>query len=617
MTAILGISAFCHDPAAALIIDGEIVAAAQEARFTRRQHDLDFPRRAADYCLAEGGLRLANLDYLGLSQERDARLYGLLESYLAWAPRGFRSFTEAVPRWLKQKLRLSRLLRRQFGSEFRGQYNFANRDESQAASAFIPSPFDEAAILTLDGVGEQATAAFGVGRENRIELTHELRFPHSLGLLYSAFTKYCGLDVKYGEYQLMDLAPYGEPAYVDAIRKHLVDLKNDGSFRLNLDYFNFWKSAALTGRRVYALLGGPPRRPAIEITQREMDLAASVRALTEEIMLRMARHVHEQTRMKNLVLAGGLALNVSANGRILREGPFEQLWVQPAAGDAGCALGAALFIWHQLLDKHRDPCGWESQKGSFLGPAYGDQEICDYLDHVAAIYHNFEEEGELVERVANLIADEKVVGWFQGRMEFGPWGLGARSILGDARSTRLQSIVARKIGGSESFQPLPACVLREHVDEYFEMRADVDSPYLLMAAPVKEDKRIPRPRTDRGVPEQELVGFERLKAVRSVLPAVTHVDCSARIQTVDPQRHGRLYRLLKAFHRRTGCPVLINTSFNGPGEPIVESPMDAYRCFLATDIDALVLGKQLLIKREQPMARQAGRGKYLAEFAPD
>jgi carbamoyltransferase len=617
VTAILGISAFYHDSAAALVIDGDIVAAAQEERFSRKKHDSAFPRRAIDYCLAEAGLTPADLDYVGFYDKPFTKFERLIETYLAFAPAGIRSFKEALPLWLKHKLHLPRVMKRELGGQYRGRLVFTDHHESHAASAFFPSPFDEAAILTIDGVGEWATASYGVGRGNRIELSHELRFPHSLGLLYSAFTYYTGFKVNSGEYKVMGLAPYGQPVYADLIFKHLIDLKDDGSFRMNMDYFNYCQGLTMTSAKFHALFGGPPRKPESRVTQREMDLAASIQVVTDEIMLRMARHVHDATGMKNLVLAGGVALNCVANGRIRREGPFEHIWVQPAAGDAGGALGTALFIWHQLFDNAREPRGSDNQQGSFLGSDYDDAEVRDYLDHVGAIYHTFDEEEELLERVAYLLDQEKVIGWFQGRMEFGPRALGARSILADSRSPAMQAVMNLKIKFRESFRPFAPVVLREHVDEYFEMRPGEDSPYMLMVAPVRHEKRIKSPRSQKGVPESELEGIEKLKVARSVVPAITHVDFSARVQTVDPQRHGRFHRLLKAFHRRTGCPVLINTSFNVRGEPIVDSPMDAYRCFMATNIDVLVLEKQVLFKHEQPTAKLRQRDRYQAQFALD
>lgn len=617
MTAILGISAFYHDSAAALVVDGTIVAAAQEERFTRKKHDHDFPRHAIDYCLAEAGLKPADLDYVVFYDKPLTKFERLLETYLAYAPRGFRSFQQALPLWLKKKLRLRRELAAGLDHQYRGRFWFTDHHESHAASAFFPSPFEEAAILTIDGVGEWSTACYGVGRGNRLQLHRELRFPHSLGLLYSAFTYYTGFKVNSGEYKVMGLAPYGQPVYRDAILKHLIDLRDDGSFRMDMRYFNYCQGLTMTSERFHRLFGGPPRRPESRVTQRDMDLAASIQSVTEEIMLRMARHVHQQTGMKHLVLAGGVALNCVGNGRILREGPFERLWIQPAAGDAGGALGAALFFWYQLLDNPRRPDPLDSQRGSFLGPSFDTQEICDYLDQIGAVYHWYDDEARLLDEVVSMLAKDKVVGWFHGRMEFGPRALGGRSILGDARSPTMQSVMNLKIKFRESFRPFAPCVLREHVDEYFDMRPGEDSPYMLLVAPVRAEKRLANPQSDDGIPEVELDGMARLRVARSVIPAVTHVDYSARVQTVDRQRHGRFYRLLKHFANRTGCPVLINTSFNVRGEPIVCSPADAYRCFMGTNMDALVLENAVLLKTEQPTHRFTDQKAYLAEFALD
>ncbi len=617
MTAILGISAYYHDSAAALVVDGEIVAAAQEERFTRVKHDHEFPRHAIAYCLAEAGLRPERLDYVAFYDKPLTKFERLLETYLAYAPWGFRSFQQALPLWLKKKLHLRREIGNGLGGDYRGPLVFCDHHESHAASAFFPSPFDEAAILTLDGVGEWSTSTYGIGRGNRIQLTHELRFPHSLGLLYSAFTYYTGFKVNSGEYKVMGLAPYGSPIYRDLILEHLIDLKEDGSFRMDMRYFNYCQGLTMTSERFHRLFGGPPRQPESRVTQREMDLAASIQSVTEEIMLRMARHVHRQTGMENLVLAGGVALNCVGNGRILREGPFQNIWIQPAAGDAGGALGAALFTWYQLLDRPRHPNGKDAMHGALLGPSYDPQEVADYLDLIGAIHHSFDDEAALLEHVADLLADEKVVGWVQGRMEFGPRALGCRSILGDARSPRMQSVMNLKIKFRESFRPFAPVVLREHVDEYFEMRPGEDSPYMLLVAPVRHDKRLRNPRSAEGIPEIELEGIARLNVPRSVIPAVTHVDYSARVQTVDPHRHGRFYRLLKRFYEKTGCSVLINTSFNVRGEPIVCSPADAYRCFMGTNMDVLVIENQVLYKHEQPKDKATDRKQYLAQFALD
>ncbi len=611
MTRILGISAFYHDSAAALVVDGEIVAAAQEERFTRRKHDHGFPQNAIDYCLAEAGIRPEDLDLVGFYDKPLLKFERLLETYLSFAPAGFPSFLRAMPLWLRQKLHLPREIRRGLGGGFRRRVVFTEHHESHAASAFFPSPFEEAAILTLDGVGEWATASWGVGRGHQVELSHELHFPHSLGLLYSAFTYFCGFKVNSGEYKLMGLAPYGEPRYADLIRERLLDLKEDGSFRLDLRYFNYCQGLTMTSREFEKLFGGPPRRPETALGQREMDLAASIQVVTEEVMLTAARHLHERTGMSNLCLAGGVALNCVGNGRILRDGPFERIWIQPAAGDAGGALGVALFIWHQLLGNERIVRAPDGQRGSLLGPRFSNDEIRSFLDGVGAYYHRFEDEEELCERLAELIESEKVVGLFQGRMEFGPRALGCRSIIGDARSPAMQSVMNLKIKFRESFRPFAPIVLRDRVADYFEMREGEDSPYMLLVAPVRRERRLD------GTATKAESGLDKLKVTRSEVPAVTHVDFSARVQTVDAERHGRLHRLMKVFEERTGCPVMINTSFNVRGEPIVCSPEHAWRCFMATNMDVLVLEDFLLLKEEQPNARQFELDDYLSQFALD
>jgi|SRR5579864_965502 len=612
MPAILGISAYYHDSAAALVIDGRPVAAAQEERFTRKKHDAGFPANAVAYCLAEAGLTPADLDWVGFYDKPLLKFDRLLETYLAYAPRGFRSFLLAMPLWLRTKLFLPRLMNKELGGEYTKRYVFTEHHESHAASAFFPSPFDEAAILTIDGVGEWATASFGMGRGNAIELTQQLVFPHSLGLLYSAVTYYTGFRVNSGEYKLMGLAPYGKPKYADLFFKHLIDLKDDGSFRMDMSYFNYCQGLTMTSEKFHRLFGGPPRRPESPLTEREMDMAASAQVVTEEIMLRMARHVHKQTGAKNLCLAGGVALNCVANGRILREGPFENLWIQPAAGDAGGALGAALFIHHQLLGQPRTPSENDSQAGSFLGPAYNDDEIERCLHSAGMSCTRFPSDAALCESVAADLAAEKVVGWFQGRMEFGPRALGARSILGDARSPRMQSMMNLKIKFRESFRPFAPSVLRSRVSDYFEMRPEEDSPYMLLVAPVKGDKRL-----DVNGQGDGLHGIDLLKVPRSVIPAVTHVDDSARIQTVDPGRNPLFDELLRTFERQSGCPVVINTSFNVRGEPIVCTPSDALRCFLATNIDVLVMGHCVLQKNGQIAMSQAEVEAHLAQFQLD
>jgi carbamoyltransferase len=609
VTAILGISAFYHDSAAALVVDGKIVAAAQEERFTRKKHDEGFPHYAIEYCLREGGLTAANLDYVGFYDKPLLKFERLLETYLAVAPRGFRSFLRAMPPWLRQKLFLQRELNRELGSGYRKRYVFAEHHESHAASAFFPSPFQEAAILTLDGVGEWATASFGTGRGNRIELTHELRFPHSLGLLYSAFTYFCGFRVNSGEYKLMGLAPYGEPVYAKTILEKLVDVKPDGSFRMDMRYFGYCDGLVMTSGEFDGLFGGPPRQPESPITQREMDLAASIQQVTEDIMLATARHVHRQTGMRNLCLAGGVALNCVGNGRILREGPFEQIWIQPAAGDAGGALGVALLVWHQLLGSPRVPQSHDSQQGSLIGPAYTDADIQKFLDSTGAEYRHLPSDDELCRDVAELLAAGKVVGWFQGRMEFGPRALGSRSILGDARSRDMQTVMNLKIKFRESFRPFAPSVLEEHAPEYFELEPGTVSPYMLLVAPVRAEHRTTE------AAEANARGLDRLKQCRSAIPAVTHVDYSARIQTIDRERHGRYRKLLECFYAETGCPVIINTSFNVRGEPIVCTPAEAYRCFQSTHIDALVLERFVLEKK--PQAEPIENEAYLGQFTLD
>jgi carbamoyltransferase len=607
---ILGISAFYHDSAAALVRDGQIVAAAQEERFTRVKHDNRFPQHAVEYCLQEAGLTGGQLDLVVFYEKPLLKFERLLETYIAYAPFGFRQFLMGLPLWLRQKLHLPREMDKALNHTYKGRYVFTEHHESHAASAFFPSPFEEAAILTMDGVGEWATASFGTGRGNKIELTHELDFPHSLGLLYSAFTYFTGFRVNSGEYKLMGLAPYGEPKYRDLIAEKLIDMKPDGSFRLNMAYFDYCHKTVMTSREFERLFGGPPRRPESPLTEREMDMAASIQAVTEEIMLRAARHVHEQTGMKNLTLAGGVALNCVANGRILRETPFENLWIQPAAGDAGGALGAALFTWYQLLGHERKVDGHDMQRASLLGPAYASDRIRGFLDSIGAKYHSYARETELISKVAELIEQGKVIGWFHGRMEFGPRALGSRSILGDARSQEMQSIMNLKIKFRESFRPFAPCVLREDVAEYFEMRPQEDSPYMLLVAPIRPEKRVDSQRSSAK-------GLEKLKVRRSILPAITHVDYSARVQTVDRERHPRLHRLMSTFKERTGCPVIINTSFNIRGEPIVCSPQDAYRCFLATNMDVLVLEDHILYKQEQPQAKQHEIDEYKARFHLD
>jgi carbamoyltransferase len=612
VTAVLGISAYYHDSAAALVVDGTIVAAAQEERFTRKKHDHAFPVNAIEYCLSEAGIETSALDYVAFYDKPLLKFERLLETYVAFAPAGFGSFLRAMPVWLRQKLHLPREMRKALGGQYKKRFVFPSHHESHAASAFYPSPFEEAAVLTLDGVGEWATASFGIGRGRELELTHELRFPHSIGLLYSAFTYYCGFKVNSGEYKLMGLAPYGEPKYTQLILDNLLDLKDDGSFRMDMSYFNYCQGLTMTSPKLHALFGREPRAAESKLEQWHMDVAASIQKVTEEIMLRICRHVHDVTGMENLCLAGGVALNCVGNGRVLREGPFRNIWIQPAAGDAGGALGSALFVWHQLLGKERTVTTPDHQSASLLGPRFADDQIRTFFDGVGATYDRFEDESALVDRVAELLAGENVVGWMQGRMEFGPRALGSRSIIGDARSEAMQSIMNLKIKFRESFRPFAPSVLRERVHDWFEMRENEDSPYMLLVAPVKEQRR-----EAMSAEQQKLEGIEKLKVRRSDVPAITHVDYSARVQTIDATRHGRYYDLIKKFEEKTGCPVIINTSFNVRGEPIVLTPEHAYRCFMSTHMDVLVVENYVLLKKQQPNAEAFDPGAYLQEFALD
>ena len=618
MTTVLGISAFYHDSAAAIVVDGEIVAAAQEERFTRKKHDPNFPTRAIEYCLRQAGKTGREVDYVVFYEKPFRKFERLLETYIAYAPSGLASFNMAIPVWLKEKVRLPSVIRKGLGEASKAPIVFTDHHESHAASAFFPSPYDEAAILTLDGVGEWTTTTMGVGRGNRIELTRQIQFPHSLGLLYSAFTYYCGFKVNSGEYKLMGLAPYGRPVYKDAILKHLIDLKDDGSFWLDMKYFNYCQGLTMTNGAFDQLFGGRPRDPESSIEQRHMDLAASIQSVTEDAMLAIGRELFRQTGMSRLVLAGGVALNCVGNGRLLREGPFDDLWIQPAAGDAGGALGAALFVWHQLLEKPRASVTTDRQKGSFLGPAFGSSDICKFLDGAGVKYHRAANEAELLDRVAHLLTDEKIVGWFQGRMEFGPRALGGRSILGDPRSPKMQATMNLKIKFRESFRPFAPCVLQEEAHRWFALEPGQESPYMLLVAPVLEERRVPIPEDQRAMMATDPDLRNRVNIPRSVVPAITHVDYSARIQTVDEGRNPRLSRLLKAFFRKTGCPVLVNTSFNVRGEPIVCTPQDAYRCFLGTEMDALVLEDVILLKEDVAGTLDAAaREKYLAQFQLD
>jgi len=594
---ILGISAYYHDSAAALVRDGEIIAAAQEERFSRKKHDARFPRKAVDYCLREGGIRLKEVDYIVFYDKPLVKFERLLETYLAYAPRGFYSFLAAMPVWLKEKLFLKTTLKKELADLAKLDISelppllFNAHHHSHAASAFYPSPFDKAAVLCMDGVGEWATTSVWLGEGNRLTPRWEIDFPHSLGLLYSAFTYYTGFKVNSGEYKLMGLAPYGEPKYVNHILNDLIDIKQDGTFRLNMDYFNYATGLTMTNKAFDRLFGGPPRQPEAALTQREMDIACSVQAVTEEVVLRLGRTVHKELGADNLCLAGGVALNCVANGRLLREGPFRDIWIQPAAGDAGGAVGAALAVWHEHLDHPRRVNGGDSMRGAYLGPRFTDTEIQSQLDAIGAKYRRMDE-GSLLPEVARHLSEECVVGWFQGRMEFGPRALGGRSILGDPRSRRMQSMMNLKIKYRESFRPFAPAVRAERVSDYFDI--DRPSPYMLLVAELKDKHRIMM------TPEQErLFGIEKLNVPRSTLPAITHVDYSARIQTVHRETNPRFYDLLFEFEKQTGCAVLVNTSFNVRGEPIVCTPEDAYRCFMRTEMDYLVVDNFLLAKSAQ------------------
>lgn len=602
---ILGISAFFHDSAAALVQDGRIVAAAQEERFTRRKHDDAFPARAVDWCLAGAGLTAAELDAVVFYEKPLIKFERILESALAFAPAGFPAFLRAMPPWLQRKLHLPREIDKGLGGGYSGPILFATHHESHAASGFYPSPFDEAAILTLDGVGEWSTATWGTGRGSRIRLEEELRFPHSPGLLYSAFTLFCGFRVNSGEYKLMGLAPYGDPRFTDVILREIVDLRADGSFWLDQRFFNYAAGLRMTSSRFHRLFGGPPRKPDGPITQREMDLAASIQRVIEEIVLRMARHVHARTGMANLCLAGGVALNCVANGRLLREGPFERLWIQPAAGDAGGALGAALAHWFNQLGNPRQAEPGDAQRGSLLGPAFDQAAIDEAVAGHGGVAESFPDEAALVEAVAEELAAGRIVGHFAGAAEFGPRALGNRSILADPRAPDMQRRLNVAIKFRESFRPFAPAVLAGREREFFELATE--SPYMLLVAPVVGG----RP----GGGTSDVMGIERLRHVCGPIPAVTHVDGSARVQTVDAGRNPRFHAILDSFARRTGCPVLANTSFNIRGEPIVHDPADAYRCFMFTDMDVLVLGNRLLRKRDQPAME--GAAAYQRSFRPD
>jgi carbamoyltransferase len=613
-THILGISAYYHDSAAALLVDGKIVAAAQEERFTRKKHDYRFPENAVAYCLKEAGIEPEALDYVVFYDKPLLKFDRLMETYLAFAPAGLRSFLMGMPLWLKTKLHLPREIRKSLHGRYQKRIAFTYHHESHAASAFYPSPYDEAAILTMDGVGEWDTASIGHGKGNKLELLKTLRFPHSLGLLYSAFTYFTGFRVNSGEYKLMGLAPYGEPKYTQLILDKLIDLKADGSFAMDMSYFNYCQGLTMTGQKFAELFGGPARDAESLITQREMDLAASIQKVTEEIVLRMAKTARELTGCKYLCLAGGVALNCVANGVLLRSGIFEDIWIPPPAGDAGGALGAALFVHHHLLGRERKADPGDTMSGSLLGPKYSNEEIGTFLKSNNIAHHHYPDEAELLRRVAEAMVDGKVVGWFQDRMEFGPRALGARSIIGDARSEKMQSVMNLRIKYRESFRPFAPSVLREDIGEYFDL--DRESPYMLLVADVRKDKLCAlSPEQKQLMKEPDL--RKRVNVKRSVIPAVTHVDMSARIQSVDERRNGRYWRLIREFKRQTGSGVIINTSFNIRGEPIVCTPQDAYRCFIACDMDVLVLENYILLKTEQPKQSESEREKYLGSFSLD
>ena len=605
---ILGISAFYHDSAAALIKGENILAAAQEERFTRKKHDHEFPQHAIEYCLQEANITVDQLSAVVFYDKPILKFERILETYLAYAPRGLKSFLTAMPLWLGQKLYLPKEIDRGLGNLYEGPIYFTTHHESHAASAFFPSPFEEAAIITFDGVGEWTTTSIGVGRNNNINLLKEIQFPHSLGLLYSAFTYYTGFRVNSGEYKVMGLAPYGNPVYSDLIFEHIVDLKADGSFWLDQSYFNYCTGLTMTSDKFHRLFGGPPRKSESLLTQRDMDLAASVQKVVEDIMLKVAHHAYSVTGLSNLCMAGGVALNCVGNGRILRETPFSKVWIQPASGDAGGALGSALFTWYQIKGNPRKVTKQDSQKGSFIGPSFSESKIRDYLQLSKAKFTEYNDEDLLAEKVAKLLAEGKVIGHFAGRMEFGPRALGNRSIIGDPRNPDMQTKMNLKVKFRESFRPFAPSCLIENKDEFFEL--DHESPYMLLVAPIKENRRI-----KMNEDQDKLFGPDKLKQLRSDVPAITHIDYSARIQTVDAETSPRFHKIIKAFHKLTGYPLVVNTSFNIRGEPIVGTPQDAYRCFMYTDIDVLILENCICNKEEQP--DMDGADEYKTKFKLD
>ena len=615
MASILGISAFYHDSAAALVKDGVITAAAQEERFTRVKHDHEFPKNAIDYCVSEAGISIEDLDYVAFYDKPLLKFDRLIETYLAFAPKGLQSFMMAMPLWLKTKLHLPREINKALQGRYKKRIIFTGHHESHAASAYFPSPFDKAAILTIDGVGEWDTATIGIGEGNKIKLLKTMHFPHSLGLLYSAVTYFCGFKVNSGEYKLMGLAPYGQPKYKDVILNNLIDLKEDGSLAMDMSYFQYCEGLRMTNDKFAALFGGPARSAETEISQREMDIAASIQAVTEEVVLRMAKYAVQLTGCRDVCMAGGVALNCVANGKLIRSGIIDRLFIQPAAGDAGGALGAALFVHHQLLNNPRKADPGDSQSGSLLGPKFTNDQVRAELESIGAVYEFIEDEAKLLELVAGEVAKEKVVGWFAGRMEFGPRALGSRSFIGDARSPAMQAQMNLRIKFRESFRPFAPVVLREDVGHWFEHNDD--SPYMLVVADVKpEHLRQLSDAESQAMKDPDL--RKRVNVPRSTLPAITHVDNSARLQTIDERRHDRFYRLMREFKRQTGCGVMINTSFNIRGEPIVCTPTDAFRCLQATDMDILVV-ENFIMRREaqHKQLSEAERQKYIGSFKLD
>jgi len=611
---ILGLSAYYHDSAAALVANGEIIAAAQEERFTRIKHDESFPKHAVEYCLKESGCSLEELDQVVFYEKPFLKFDRLLETYLSFAPSGFGSFVRAMPQWLKKKLHLQREIKKMLGNRWKKPIVFTSHHESHAASAFFPSPFENSAILTMDGVGEWDTTTIGYGENNKIKLLKSLQFPHSLGLLYSAFTYFCGFKVNSGEYKLMGLAPYGTPVFKETILNELLDLRSDGSFEINLEFFNYCQGLTMTNDRFSNLFGGPPRKPEENISEREINLASSIQSVTEEIVLKMAAFAREETGKKNLCLSGGVALNCVANGKLQASKIFENIWIQPASGDAGGALGCALFANYQLLNQTRKTNKHDSMKGSYLGPRFENDQISEFLHGINAPFDHFPEEEDLLEKVCTALENEKIVGWFQGRMEFGPRALGNRSIIGDARSEKNQTQMNLKIKYRESFRPFAPSVLEEKSSDYFNI--DCSSPYMLLVAPVQKSIRKELSSEDiENMQDSNLL--KRVRVARSSLPAITHVDYSARVQSVSEKGNNRYYKLIKKFYEKTGFGVIINTSFNVRGEPIVHSPDDAYKCFMASEMDILVMENHFLEKTSQPAENRIKKDTHISQFSLD